>query len=413
MKKNRKDQKIKDWKFQRLGSLMSIKRGGSPRPIEQYLTEDKDGLNWLKIGDIPKEAKYITKTSKKIRREGLNKTTLVKKGDFILSNSMSFGRPYILAIDTCIHDGWLTFQNIKAELLVKEFLYFLLLHPKTQNIFMSISAGSGVRNLKKETVAEVQLLLPPISEQNRIVTILQTWDQAIEKLKKKIELKKNIKRGLMQQLLTGKRRLAGFSGEWEIKPIRDFAKTASGGTPKSSEKMYYLNGDIPWLKSGEVRQGNITRFKNFITSKGLSNSSAKLFPKNTVLVAMYGATAGQVGILRSEAATNQALCAILPKSSFCHEFLFYYLYTKTNKLIELSTGAAQPNISQEIIKDFLVPFPNIHEQKAIAKIITNSNTELEKLNLKLNLLNNQKTHLLNTLITGKIRTPDNLLEKVA
>jgi type I restriction enzyme, S subunit len=157
--------------------------------------------------------------------------------------------------------------------------------------------------------------------------------------------------------------------EWTWKPLGEVCKTGSGGTPLSSRKEYYEGGNIPWLVSGEVAQGNVRAAKNFITQAGLENSAAKLFPKDTVLVAMYGATAGQVGILRFEAATNQAVCGILPNERFIPEFLFYCLLAKKDELVAQATGNAQPNISQIKIKNTEVPILPLAEQQRIVGLL--------------------------------------------
>ncbi|MFM7438731.1 MAG: restriction endonuclease subunit S [Snowella sp.] len=156
---------------------------------------------------------------------------------------------------------------------------------------------------------------------------------------------------------------------WELKSIGEVCKTGAGGTPLKSNKEYYEGGEIPWLLSGEVAQGEIFKSENFITQVGLENSSAKIFPKNTVLVAMYGATAGQVGILRFEAATNQAVCGILPNKNFVPEFIYYALLSKKEELISKAQGNAQPNISQLKIKETKIPVPPIDEQKRIVAIL--------------------------------------------
>ena len=156
---------------------------------------------------------------------------------------------------------------------------------------------------------------------------------------------------------------------WPWKPLGEVCKTGSGGTPLSSRKEFYEGGNIPWLVSGEVAQGNVREAKNFITKAGLENSAAKLFPKDTVLVAMYGATAGQVGILRFEAATNQAVCGILPNDKFVPEFLFYFLLAKKDDLVAQATGNAQPNISQIKIKNTEVPVPPLAEQQRIVGLL--------------------------------------------
>ncbi len=156
---------------------------------------------------------------------------------------------------------------------------------------------------------------------------------------------------------------------WEIKRIGEVCKTGAGGTPLKSKKEYYEGGQIPWLLSGEVAQGEIFKSENFITQAGLENSSAKIFPVNTVLVAMYGATAGQVGILRFEAATNQAVCGILPNKKFDPEFIYYVLLSKKAELISKAVGNTQPNISQIKIKNTKIPIPPLPEQKRIVAIL--------------------------------------------
>ena len=156
---------------------------------------------------------------------------------------------------------------------------------------------------------------------------------------------------------------------WQVKKLGDVCETGSGGTPLKSKKEYYEGGNIPWLLSGEVSQGEINDARNFITQKGLENSSAKLFPRDTVLVAMYGATAGQVGILRIEAATNQAVCGIFPNHNFIPEFIYYVLLSKKDALVSQATGNAQPNISQIKIRSLPISIPPLHEQERLVALL--------------------------------------------
>ncbi|TVT68834.1 MAG: restriction endonuclease subunit M [Pseudomonas sp.] len=156
---------------------------------------------------------------------------------------------------------------------------------------------------------------------------------------------------------------------WQVTRLAEVCKTAAGGTPLKSNKEFYEGGKIPWLQSGEVSQGEISAAKTFITELGLKKSSAKLFPANTVLVAMYGATAGQVGILRFESATNQAVCGILPNKTFIPEFLYYLLLSRKRELVAQAVGNAQPNISQQKIRDMYVPLVTISEQRRIVSIL--------------------------------------------
>jgi type I restriction-modification system DNA methylase subunit/restriction endonuclease S subunit len=147
--------------------------------------------------------------------------------------------------------------------------------------------------------------------------------------------------------------------------IGEIAKTQSGGTPNRDKKEYFENGTIPWLKSGEVNQDLIIEAEEYITEEALEHSSTKIVPKNSILVAMYGATAGQTAHLKINAALNQAICAVIPKENVLPEFLFWMLKTQTENLIKLSTGGAQQNLSQKIIQDFVIPVPDLNTQQSI------------------------------------------------
>jgi len=294
---------------------------------------------------------------------------------------------------------YVTFENKKCNLM---FLYELLHTLKLPKLATGVKPG-----LNRNEVYSIEVKIPALPEQKCIVEVLETWDEYIEKLEKIIRLKKKTKKYLMQKLLSRKLRPNNFSGEWEYIRLSNIAKTSSGGTPKSTNEKYYQNGKIPWLKSGEIRKGRINFFKNYITEEGLKNSSAKLFPMSTILIAMYGVTAGQIGFLQKEAATNQAICGILPNSKYDSTYLYYFFLTQTDKLLKMGSGAAQPNISQEIIKDYDVFIPeSIPEQTAIAAILTTADKEIEALEKKKALVEQQKKFLLNNLITGKIRLPE-------
>ena len=156
------------WVWIRLGDVMEIARGGSPRPIQNFLTDDPNGINWIKIGDTSKTGKYINSTKEKIIPEGMKKSRFVHKGDFLLTNSMSFGRPYILNIDGCIHDGWLVISNI-YQLYSMDYLYYLLSSPFAYSQFSGKVSGAVVKNLNSDKVANSLFPLPPLAEQNRIM----------------------------------------------------------------------------------------------------------------------------------------------------------------------------------------------------------------------------------------------------
>ena len=169
---------VHSWEQRKFSDLVQIERGGSPRPIDDFITDSPDGLNWVKIGDAPAQGNYITKTAEKIKPEGLSKTREVHPGDLILSNSMSFGKPYIMGIDGCIHDGWLLIRNTyKAFDLT--FLCHLLGTPQMIIQYKSLAAGSTVNNLNKELVGNTVVTIPTIKEQRVLGQYLETLDNLI------------------------------------------------------------------------------------------------------------------------------------------------------------------------------------------------------------------------------------------
>ena len=166
------------WEQRKFSDLVQIERGGSPRPIDDFITDSPDGLNWVKIGDAPAQGNYITKTAEKIKPEGLSKTREVHPGDLILSNSMSFGKPYIMGIDGCIHDGWLLIRNT-YKVFDLTFLCHLLGTPQMIIQYKSLAAGSTVNNLNKELVGNTVVTIPIIKEQRVLGQYLETLDNLI------------------------------------------------------------------------------------------------------------------------------------------------------------------------------------------------------------------------------------------
>lgn len=187
--------KIPDsWIWTTLNELFLIERGGSPRPIQQFLTDEVDGINWIKIGDTELGQKYIETTKEKIKPEGLKKSRLVVDGDFILSNSMSFGRPYIVKTTGAIHDGWLVFRDVDNN-LDKDFFYYLLSSSYVYQQFSRNASGSTVRNLNIDIVKQTNISLPPLNEQKRIVAKIEKLFSNLENSDKYLlHLEKQLKR---------------------------------------------------------------------------------------------------------------------------------------------------------------------------------------------------------------------------
>ncbi|WP_338928449.1 restriction endonuclease subunit S [Escherichia coli] len=166
---------------------------------------------------------------------------------------------------------------------------------------------------------------------------------------------------------------------WRYLKIEDFCSTGSGGTPSRSKPEYYEGGDIPWIKSGDLKDSKIYDANEYITAAGLENSSAKIVEKDSILIAMYGATVGRLAILGINAATNQAICNIRPDMTIADiKYLYYFLKSKFSYFVENAVGGAQPNISQGLIKSLEVPLPSLDEQKRIADILDKADAIRQK-----------------------------------
>ena len=217
-----------DWRWKKLGAIALIERGGSPRPIKDYITNDPNGLNWIKIGDTEKGGKYITSTEEKIRPEGLAKTRKVYPGDFLLTNSMSFGRPYISKIEGCIHDGWLRIHP--PDQVETDFLYHLLSSPYVYSFFRKAAAGAVVQNLNADKVRELAIPLPPLAEQRRIVAKVEQLMTLVDALETQLAASRATAANLLSALVA---ELTGTPHNGKIS-VPSVSTTGRRGRPRKS-----------------------------------------------------------------------------------------------------------------------------------------------------------------------------------
>ena len=197
--RNDEGKEFPEWEEKKLREVTLIERGASPRPIEKYITSNDEGINWIKIGDAPIDGNVISNVKEKITDEGASKSRAVKKGDLILSNSMSYGRPYLLNVDGCIHDGWLLIRNSQNK-FDSAFLLHFLSSPFVKMQYERLSNQGVVSNLNKELVKSVDVYIPALPEQQKIADFFNAVDKQIEVEEKRLETMKNIKKGLLQQM---------------------------------------------------------------------------------------------------------------------------------------------------------------------------------------------------------------------
>ena len=346
--------------------MVTIERGGSPRPIDKFITNDKNGLNWVKIGDAPEQGNYITQTAEKIRPEGLSKTREVHPGDLILSNSMSFGRPYIMAIDGCIHDGWLAIRDTKKNFDLK-FLCTLLGTDSMLNQYKAMAAGSTVNNLNKELVGGTIIAFPMLEEQIKIGDYFTSIDHLITLHHRKCEEMKILKKYMLQKMFpqngnsVPEIRFLGFTEDWEQRKLGAVAEYRNG---KAHENEIDDDGEYIVVNSKFVStNGEIRKFSSAQNEPLYENEIAFVLSD----VPNGRAIARTFLIDRSGKYTlNQRIAGITP-----HEDTDpYYLYIKMNRnayFLKFDDGNKQTNLSIKDVLNYEDMYPSYTEQQKIGE----------------------------------------------
>lgn len=395
------------WEWKKLSEVFIIERGGSPRPIQDYITNDEDGINWIKIGDTEKGEKYITKTEQKIKPSGLMKSRLVIEGDFIVSNSMSFGRPYILKINGAIHDGWLLLRG-KNDDIDKDFFYYLLSSNYVYQQFSLKASGTTVKNLNTDLVKSTNVPFPPLAEQKRIVqklnALFERIDKAIALLQKNIDAADSFMNSVLNDVFSN------LEQNHPSKAIKLFASVCTGVTPLKTNKTYYINGTISWITSKSTGEPYVNKADELITELALKECRLVLNPIGTLIVALYGQgkTRGQVSELLIEAATNQAVATILVDDSKCiNKYLKWYFKKSYLELREKSNGGTQQNLNLSIIKNTVVPLPDdLSIQSKIVTYLDEVSAKIEQIKSaqqqKMQSLLNLKSSILDQAFHGKL-----------
>ena len=363
------------WEQRKFGETVIIERGGSPRPIDAFITDDENGLNWVKIGDAPEQGNYITKTAEKIRPEGLKKTREVHPGDLILSNSMSFGRPYIMAIDGCIHDGWLLIRDEEKRYDLK-FLCQMLGTEQMLAQYRAMAAGSTVNNLNKELVGNTEVKVPSIAEQAKIGEYFSKVDDLITLHQRKLEHVKDLKKSMLQKMfpkngqLYPEVRFPGFTDAWEQRKLED----------EAIEML--VGGDID--KSRVVENGKYPIYANALTNDGIVGYYNDYYRVKAPAVTVTGR--GDIGHAQARTADFTPVVRLLAIRS---EHDVYFLENAINKhgVIIESTGVPQLTVPQ--LGNYMIQFPRTIEEETkigdyfhtLDRLITLHQRELDHLQL--------------------------------
>lgn len=270
---------------------------------------------------------------------------------------------------------------------------------------ISMSAGSGVQNLNKEKVTAVTLAIPPISEQKRIATVLSDIDALIANLEKLIAKKKAIKQGAMQELLSGKRRLEGYTEKWDKVKLGECCSFLSGGTPSKANHEWW-NGSIPWISSSDISVNDINRIviSRYISQEALEHSATKLCPAHSVLI-VSRVGVGKVAVNSCELCTSQDFSTLVPKRHNAH-YLAYFLLPVMKERANQTQGTSIKGITTDDIAEIEVFCPELAEQNDIAGVFLDMDRDIEELEHKLIKYRLIKQGMMSELLTGRIRLID-------
>jgi type I restriction enzyme S subunit len=353
-------------------------------------------------------------SAKKIAPRDLWRVSLKPRADTILISRMNTpelvgecGYVEVDHEDLYLPDRlWMAQKRSISDASVRWLSYSLSSRFQKDRIKALATGTSGsMKNLAKGSFLELLIAVPQPAEQRAIAKALNDVDALLCGLEWLIAKKRDLKQAAMQQLLTGRTRLPGFHGEWEVKRIGDFTGCTAGGTPSTRVSSYW-GGSIRWMSSGELNMKHVNEVEGRITEAGLSNSSAMLLPIKSVLIGLagQGKTRGTVAINFIELCTNQSIAAVLPNPTFISEYLYYNLDARYDELREMSTGAGgRGGLNLTIIKAIPIPFPSTSEQAAIAAVLSDMDAELAALEARRDKTRDLKQAMMQELLTGKTR----------
>lgn len=375
------------WQTRRLGEICEIERGGSPRPIQSFLTSDENGINWIKIGDATASGKYIYKTEEKIRPEGASRSRMVYPGDFLLSNSMSFGRPYIMGTTGCIHDGWLVLRQPKVD---PDYLYYVLGSDLVFDQFDRLAAGSTVRNLNIGLAKSVEIPYPSLPEQKRIVAILDEAFEGIATAKANAEKNLQHARAIFES-----HRAKAFSGTdgWLDARLDDISRNLDSKRIPIT-KADRVAGEYPYYGAS----GIVDYVADFIFDENallVSEDGANLLARSSPIAF---SVSGRYWV------NNHAHILKFPEMA-TQRYVEHYL--ESIVLDQYVTGAAQPKLTQKALNSIPIPIPpSIDERKDIVRNLDALSDEVASLRgvyvKKLSALDDLKKSLLHHAFSGQL-----------
>jgi type I restriction enzyme S subunit len=405
-----------DWEVANLAKIVKNMHQGINTVTEKINYEDS-GIDIL-------QAKHITSgfidfsDPKKVSEETYKKYSDKYQpliNHILLTNIGTIGKVLLVKSDMKFLIAWNLFL-IKADstLVDPHFLFSIFQRLDSEKYYDKFLTGNATKFINKKFLSDMVIPLPPLPEQQKIAEILSTVDQKIDSIDTKIKETQTLKRGLMQRLLSEgighsefkESEIGRIPEGWEVVKVGSICNLTAGGTPLTSEESYWNPKEIPWLSSGEVNKKKVFYTDNMISQIGLDNSSAKLLPKHSILIALagQGKTRGTVAISEMELCTNQSVAAILPSKKVVPYFLYHNLDSRYEELRNMSTGSGgRGGLNLAILKSVVIALPPIEEQNQIAEILSTTDEKLESLRTKKEAFETLKKGLMQKLLSGELR----------
>ena len=377
-----------DWEVKRLGEVSDVNPINTEIIPNEFIYID---LESVVNGQLVKKQRILKKYAPSRAQR------FVKNGDILFQTVRPYQKNNLHFKEKGEYVASTGYALLRSK-IDSNYLYIKLHTDYFVNVVMDLCTGTSYPAISPSNLKNISISVPSsIPEQSAIATVLSDIDEYILSLERLIAKKQAIKQGAMQNLLTGKIRLKGFEGEWVVKKLGEIGEFYSGGTPNTNVSEYY-NGNIPFIKSGEISQN---KTEQYITEDALKNSASKIVNKGDILYALYGATSGECAISQINGAINQAVLCV--KTKECAKYILCFLQLNKDKFLNRYLQGGQGNLSADIVKSFEISLPTLAEQTAIATILSDMDAEIEALQAKLNKARQVKQGAMQQLLTGKIR----------
>ena len=395
------------WEKKRLNELGSVSRGRSKHRPRNDQTLFGGDYPFIQTADVKNANFYITEYTQTYNEKGLAQSKLWDKGTLCITIAANIADTAILGIDACFPDSIMGFKPYEG---VSDVRYIKYLFNILQKDCQQISQGATQDNLSWEKLSTIKFLAPPYEIQKRIADILSAYDDLIENNQKQIKLLEEAAQRLYKEWFVDLRFpgyektpiIDGVPEGWELVEIGKKFKTFLGGTPSREKSEYWENGTIPWINSGKVNELRIVEPSEYITDIALNKSATKLLPKHTTLVAITGATLGQVSYTEIETCANQSVVGIVDETKTLSEYIYCYVLNNIKSIIGKATGGAQQHINKDIVNSYLIIVPNKAVSSAFYSIIHPYFEKIKVLLLENMKLAESRDRLLPKLMSGEI-----------